>query len=141
MDKSFNEQELSDIMKEIEALEADYEAADESPIEASVEKELSPEDAHDVLKDLSDMEIEKAIPETHTNIRAFKTTEHSMHKSSAKSSMSFKVQGDLTLELALEIAGKSVILDVSETGLTIKMENGVTFNVPMSENTAYKKAV
>jgi len=141
MDKSFNEQELSDIMKEIEALEADYEAADESPVEASAEKELTPEDAHDVLKDLSDMEIGKAIPESHSNIRAFKTPGPTVDHSTAKSSMSFKVQGDLTLELALEIAGKSVIVDVSETGLTIKMENGVTFNVPMNENTAYKKAV
>ena len=145
MDKSFNEQELSDIMKEIEALEADYEAVDEAvdetPVQAVSESQLSSEEANEVLKDFTTMETEKAIPETYHNVRAFKVTEEHIHKESPKSSMSFKVQGDLSLELALEISGKSVILDVTENGLTIKMENGVTFNVPLSETTSLKKAV
>lgn len=142
MDKSFNEQELSDIMKEIEALEADYETVDEEqgPFQATSEKQLTSEEAHEVLKDLTSMEIEKSIPQAETNIRPFKPTP-STAATAGHSSMSFKVQGDLKLELALEISGKSVILDVTETGLTIRMENGVTFNVPMSDAAPLKKAV
>ena len=127
-------------MTEIAALEADYEAVDDTQVEASSEKQLTNEEAHEVLKDLTTMEIEKAVPQPEANVRPFRPAP-APTAASSKSSMSFKVQGDLTLELALEISGKSVILDVSETGLTIKMENGVTFNVPMSDSTPLKKAV
>lgn len=134
MDKSFNDQELSDIMKEIEALEEEFSAEDDSDkIQASV-----------IMEELADMEEEKSIPETnkHDNVVAFekKSTPHASKKTSS-TSMAFKVQGDLNLELQFEVNGKSITLDVSEAGFNIQMEGGVTFSVPLSDAHSLKKAV
>ncbi len=143
MDKSFNDQELSDIMKEIEALEEEFGGEEESDkIEASA-----------MMEELAEMEEEKSIPVTNKTetILPFEkkmtpqttpviaTTANTT--STASTSMSFKVQGDLNLELQFEIGGKTIMLDVSEKGLNIKMDGGVSFNVPVSNAQSYKKAV
>lgn len=121
MDKSFNDDELSDIMKEIEALEEDF--GQESTSEAD-----SPMDATDVMEDLSQMEEKVAIP------LKPKSAPKPMSAPAARTtgtSMSFKVQGDLNLELQFDVGGKMVNLDVTEQGLTITMDGGMTFTVPL----------
>lgn len=55
--------------------------------------------------------------------------------------MSFKVSGDLTLELAFDIGGQTVALEVTESGLSIEMEGGMKFTVPMKQKSELKKAV
>ena len=52
MDKSFNDQELSDIMKEIESLEEEFSGSDETEME----------EASSVMEELAEMEEEKSIP-------------------------------------------------------------------------------
>lgn len=105
MDKSFNDQELSDIMKEIEALEEGESHEDE------------------VLSELTEMTESEAIPLRKEN--------HQPMAKSSQSAMSFKVQGDMNIDLHFEIGGKSVSLSVSETGLHIETEEGMTFSVPL----------
>ena len=99
MDKSFNDQELSDIMKEIEALEEEFSAdEDSSKVEAS-----------SIMEDLAEMEEEQSIPVTNreeTTVLPFAKKEISQ-PTKATSSMSFKVQGDLNLELHFEVGGKN----------------------------------
>jgi len=134
MDKSFNDQELSDIMKEIEALEEEFSGEDDSDkIQASA-----------IMEELADMDEEESIQETnkHDNVVAFekKTTPH-VSKKSGSTSMGFKVQGDLNLELQFEVNGKTISLDVSEAGFNIQMDGGVTFSVPLSDAHSLKKAV
>jgi hypothetical protein len=134
MDKSFNDQELSDIMKEIEALEEEFSGEEDSDkIQASA-----------IMEELADMDEFTSIPETnkHDNVVAFekKTTPHASKKTGS-TSMAFKVQGDLNLELQFEVNGKSITLDVSENGFNIQMEGGVTFSVPLSDAHSLKKAV
>ena len=138
MDKSFNEQELSDIMKEIEELEQEFSGEDTiDRIEAST-----------LMEELAEMHPEKSIPiaAAHENIvsitpkAAPKTQAPAAHKG-AQSSMTFKVQGEMNLELAFEIGGKTIHLDVTEAGLTIQMEGGMTFSVPVSDAHSVKKAV
>jgi hypothetical protein len=130
MDKSFNDQELSDIMKEIEALEDDFTATDE--------KIASP-----VMEELAHMEEEKIAPMVEaTNIVSFETKRDAPKATAAtQTSMSFKVQGNLALDLQFDIGGKVVTLEVTETGLTIEMEGGVRFSVPVGEKSSHKKAV
>ena len=55
--------------------------------------------------------------------------------------MSFKVSGDLTLELVFDIGGQTVSLEVTESGLSIEMESGMKFTVPMKQKSELKKAV
>ncbi len=50
--------------------------------------------------------------------------------------MSFKVQGELNLELEFEIGGKFVSLQVAEDGLTIVLDGGMTFKVPVGDKKA-----
>ncbi len=105
MDKSFNDQELSDIMAEIEALEEG--------------------DSHEekVLAELTEMTESEAIPLRKEN--------HKPAASAHQSAMSFKVQGDMNIDLHFEIGGKSVSLQVTEAGLHIETEEGMTFSVPL----------
>jgi len=133
MDKSFNDQELSDIMKEIEALEEEFSAdEDSSKVEASA-----------IMEDLAEMEEEQSIPVTNreeTTVLPFAKKEISQ-PTKATSSMSFKVQGDLNLELHFEVGGKNIALEVTDKGLTIQMDGGISFTVPVSDAQSYKKAV
>ena len=117
MDKSFNDQELSDIMKEIEALEVDFK-----------EEEVEVKASH-VLHQLSELPEAKAIP-----LKSYKEETNFVAKTPA--AMSFKVQGDLNLELEFEIGGKFVSLQVAEDGLTIVLDGGMTFKVPVGDKKA-----
>ena len=135
MDKSFNDQELSDIMKEIEALEEEFGGEEDSDkVQASA-----------MMEELADMEEAKSIPVTNKydpQVLPFvKEIAPQAPKKNTSTSMSFKVQGDLNLELAFDIGGKTIKLEVSETGLNIQMEGGVTFSVPVSDAHSIKKAV
>ncbi len=116
MDKSFNDQELSDIMKEIEALEEDFK-------DDEIKDTASP-----VLQELSELPESKAIP--------LKRVKEESFVAKSPSAMSFKVQGDLNLELEFEVGGKFISLQVSEDGLTIVMDGGMTFKVPVSDKKA-----
>lgn len=127
MDKSFNDEELSDIMKEIEALEEDFKG---------------PEDKYDspLMEELAELEESHSIPTPAAKVVNIEAAKPQVSKSSSVpgTSMSFKVQGQLNLELQFDIGGKVVCLEVSEQGLNIEMEGGVKFFVPVS---ASKKAV
>ena len=133
MDKGFNDQELSDIMKEIEALEEEFSADEDSTkVEASA-----------IMEDLAEMEEEQSIPVTNreeTTVLPFAKKE-TVQPTKATSSMSFKVQGDLNLELHFEVGGKNIALEVTDKGLTIQMDGGISFTVPVSDAQSYKKAV
>jgi len=135
MDKSFNDQELSDIMKEIESLEEEFSGADETDtVEAS-----------SVMEELAEMEEEKSIPfatRSQAEVLPFgKKSTPAATQTKTSTSMSFKVQGDLNLELQFEVGGKTIMLEVSEGGLNIKMDGGISFNVPVSDAQSLKKAV
>ena len=139
MDKSFNDQELSDIMKEIEALEDDFTTGEE--------KTASP-----IMDELAQMDEVDSVPVTATKEETFTAPnivsleskradpEYAPTKG-ASTSMSFKVQGNLALELQFDIGGKVVSLEVTETGLAIEMEGGARFSLPLTESSSVKKAV
>lgn len=122
MSKSFSEQELSEIMKEIEALEEDF-----------TEDEFV---ASSVMKELASIDSEKAIPSSKANVVSLDTK-----RSASTSSMKFKVEGSLKLELEFEIGGKVIALEVTEKGLAVEMEGGAKFSVPIEESSHLKKAV
>jgi hypothetical protein len=128
MDKSFNEQELSDIMKEIEALEDDLTAPEE--------------ESPSVMEELADLDEKDSVPLSSSNIVSLDSKRVAPKASAdAMTAMSFKVQGDLKLDLQFSIGGKVVMLEVTEAGLSIEMEGGVKFTVPVTESTSLKKAI
>ena len=118
--QNFNDQELSDIMKEIESLEEEF----------SVEKpEPTP-----VMKELASMDEELAVPKVapikQKQAEVFPLeTQHKPH-----SSMKFKVEGQMSMGLEFEIGGKVVCIEVAEAGLKIQMDGGMTFTVPVDSH-------
>lgn len=127
MDKSFNDQELSDIMKEIEALEDDFQNEGGSKIEASP-----------VMEELAQMDEEDSVPVAKEApvVKMASVGGPKPYKKAASNSqtqMSFKVSGELNLELEFDVGGKIVNLVVNEQGLSIEMEGGMTFNVPLKK--------
>jgi hypothetical protein len=145
MDKSFNDQELSDIMKEIEALEDDLKVENVSADASAMQEEeldMDPE----VIKELAKLDEEIALPTTNLDENPVLSFDKQKVPTPSKgaganTAMSFKVQGDLNLDLHFEIGGKMVSLEVSQNGLSIQMEGGITFNVPLTDAPSFKKAV
>jgi hypothetical protein len=155
MDQSFNDQELSDIMKEIEALEEDFEASSETG-------------SGSVLEELAQLEEGRKKPETSGNLVSMGTLKSEITEKSettpskkfhpemnsetnpasitatsstfATTSLKFKVSGDLCLDLELEIGKKVVSLKVSESGLSIEMDGGMKFIIPSDVKAGHKKA-
>lgn len=140
MDKSFNDQELSDIMKEIEALEEEFGGNEH-------EESAAPVEASAVMEELAEMEEEKSIPVTNREEAKILTMEKREAPKATKTatasptSMMFKVQGDMNLELQFDIGGKCIMLEVTEAGLSIQMDGGITFTVPVEDAQSLKKAV
>lgn len=150
MDKSFNDQELSDIMKEIEALEQDFNVQDEKTATPVIEElaDLDESQSVPMPNALQEEEVEETLAPSAvgaSNVVSFEqkreAAEQVSHFSGASTSMSFKVQGNLTLELQFDIGGKVVCLEVTESGLSIEMEGGMKFSVPVTDTTSFKKAI
>jgi hypothetical protein len=139
MDKSFNDDELADIMSEIENLEKEVaELSDHAPSSAP-EAEVSDhgeEESHtspEVLSHLADKSEDETVLKTNhdeDNIVSLKPA------SAAHSSMSFRVEGEMKVSLAIEVNGQQVSLDVTEDGLHIELESGASFHLPLQ---AHKK--
>jgi hypothetical protein len=134
MEKGFNDEELSDIMNEIEALEKEF--SDHSrPAHGSKE----------VIEELVHLDEDKTIPLSHPHQQIKTQGFHEndsliSSKSTLPTSMMFKVQGEMNLELQFDIGGKCIMLEVSPAGLSIQMDGGVTFNVPVERVSISKKA-
>ncbi|MCM2350138.1 MAG: hypothetical protein NDI69_08945 [Bacteriovoracaceae bacterium] len=131
MDKSFNDQELSDIMKEIEALEDDFSEPEETLTSPLMEELAHLDEAESIPVSPKIVALEEARPVAAPAPKA---------QFEASTSMSFKVHGQLNLELQFDIGGKVISLEVTEEGLNIQMEGGMKFYVPVSEKTSSKKA-
>lgn len=140
MNKGFSDDELTDIMNEIESLEKEFSDTTQT------------ESHHEVLSELTEMTLEEATMvqkvehdvenNVHhiSNFKKEEITSHHVETHSAKSSMSFKVSGQMTLELGFDVAGTSVAIHVDEkNGLTVELEGGMKFQIPVHANAQVKK--
>jgi hypothetical protein len=143
MDKSFNDDELADIMSEIENLEKEFADSASPSEEDSAVDHAEPEVDHtepEVLAQLVEKPVEQVVLKTNLSEKVVPMKKPEHLSSHQHSSLSFKVEGQMSLSLAFEVNGQSVSLDISEAGLQIQMESGATFNLPMSQSGAAKKA-
>lgn len=140
MEKGFNDQELADIMNEIEALEKEFQDPDH-------------QDATPVMQELAEMDEEESVPVSEfkeapaaqvipmTTKEPLMTTKPTQKTTSTDSStsMSFHVEGNMNLQLSFTINGEEVKLHVTDQGLNIEMQSGVSLNVPVKSVSAVKK--
>jgi hypothetical protein len=144
MEKSFNDQELADIMSEIENLEREFasdktvEVADEAP--APVAEAAPVEEHHEVIAELAAVPTEKAIPKTNyeDTVVPFRTpaaapafAPAAQTGATAPATMSFQVQGDMAVNLSFTVEGQTVSLNVTSEGLCIETAGGAKFILPI----------
>lgn len=156
MEQSFNDQELSDIMKEIEALEQGFKTEEvNTPVSGTAEFESSAqsdelenkgndEESQKIEVVASDESINNVLPldiEEESDFSSVGNSAPSHSVPVASSSMTFKVQGQLSLDLKFEIGSKVVCLEINESEFSIQMEGGVKFTIPVHEKSELKKAV
>lgn len=124
MEKGFNDEELADIMSEIENLEREF--ADPVPEE------------HSVLQELAQKPVAETVQKT--NHEESKVLPMKQASSGAPATMSFKIEGHMSVQLAFDVNGQSVSLSVSDEGLSITTDSGAKFTLPMTKHEAAKKA-
>jgi hypothetical protein len=120
-EKSFNEDELEDIMNEIENLEKEFNE-EEAPAPkakakpAKVAPKPAPEEQHE--------EAPAKVVAMHSQ---------SSHQSSHPAKMHLSVAGDMEISLEFGIHGQTVSLSVDpQEGLVITMEGGAKFCLPLA---------
>lgn len=137
MEKGFNEKELADIMSEIESLEREFAA---EPVAAAPEEEPS---VMAVMQELAETPVEVSVPKTQVEVHdepeeqkvvAMKPSKHTQ----APAALSFKVEGEMTVQMTFEVNGQSVSLQVSQDGLCIETESGAKFSLPVHQQAARK---
>ncbi len=128
MEKGFNDEELADIMSEIENLEREF--ADEAPQAEPAED--------DVLHELAHKPVAQTVLKTNHEESKVISMKHA--PSQAPASMSFKVEGQMSVHLSFDVNGQSVSLSVSDEGLSITTDSGAKFTLPMTKHEAAKKA-
>lgn len=127
---------------------------EEQPVVAqhSEEDEKVDEQMEEVLDELAQMPVEDVIPE-HTeshddNIHHMKQEpvvseqqnwSHQSHGHPAHTSMSFKVEGEMKLDLNFCIGGQNVALQVSDHGFEIELAGGAKFTLPLGAGHQGKK--
>ena len=139
MEKGFNDEELADIMSEIENLEREF-AEPSSEESASVEPAYEEPDAEEtaVLHELVQKPVAETVLKTHHEETKVLAKKHA--PSNAPATMSFKVEGQMSVELSFDVNGQSVSLSVTEEGLSITTDSGAKFTLPMTKHEATKKA-
>jgi hypothetical protein len=145
-----------------EAFEEEQAVMEQAPVikHSDSSPESSSDDEFDefdeVLEELTSMSVEDIVPQKNTesfdeNIHHIKVendhkNEESVmtHKNtpskSAKTAMSFSVEGDMKLDLSFLIGGNEVQIHVTEAGLEIELEGGAKFTLPVHGPDGAKQA-
>jgi hypothetical protein len=169
VEQGFNEDELQDIMNEIESLEEEFsgsepqktkpQATPKAEVSEGDESVFSDEEMNEVLGELNNMSVEevehkqshKSEPEKN-NVHQLKSTPvekkvsapapvHSSSSSTADAvSMNFSVSGNMSMNMNFNVSGTNIGLSISEDGLTINMEGGGKFVLPIQAQHKNKNA-
>lgn len=130
----------------VETVVAEQQDDDSAEIdEAFAEEEIheqpqaqAPEPSVAILKEVTQKPVQEVVATEKAHDDWKPSGVHS--SSGAQTSMSFKVEGDMKLDLVFNISGKEVQLAVNENGLEIGLEGGAKFSVPLVESHQKKNA-
>jgi hypothetical protein len=128
---------------------------EQAPVVAHNESSLD-SGMNEVLEELTEMSVADIVPEKETesfdeNIHHMKIENEDSNEESvmthtnkpsktAKTAMSFSVEGDMKLDLSFLIGGNEVQLHVTEEGLEIELEGGAKFTLPVHGPNGAKQA-
>jgi len=130
-------------------------AMEQAPVVAHNESSLD-SGMNEVLEELTEMSVADIVLEKETesfdeNIHHMKIENEDSNEESvmthtnkpqktAKTAMSFSVEGDMKLDLSFLIGGNEVQLHVTEEGLEIELEGGAKFTLPVHGPNGAKQA-
>jgi hypothetical protein len=106
------------------------------------------EQMHEVLDELSQMPVEDVVPTSKVvaqddNIHHMRQVVQAPVKatsSGAHTSMSFKVEGEMQMDLSFCIGGQDVSLHITEQGFEIELAGGAKFILPLTHVKSSAKA-
>ncbi|MAX67896.1 MAG: hypothetical protein QF441_00505 [Bacteriovoracaceae bacterium] len=144
------EEVVAESQEHEQSSEQEFHHQPESNSEPTVEVD---QEMSEVLDELSEMPAEEVVAkhkpvEDDANVHHLHTAssnshfDHSVQGSSPKthSSMSFKVEGDMKLDLSFQVSGKEIHLNISEEVFEIELEGGMKFSLPVHSQNSNKKA-
>jgi hypothetical protein len=168
VEQGFNEDELQDIMNEIESLEEEFshsEPQKSKPVAkkaSSTESEdstFSDEEMNEVLGELNNMSVEEVEHKQSPKVEPEKSNVHQLKSSSVEKkvvspapihtnssssadgvSMNFSVSGNMSMNMNFNVSGTNIGLSISEDGLTINMDGGGKFVLPIQSQHKNKNA-
>lgn len=153
-EKVFAQQEQEQEEPQVEEHQKEVVAQQEEP-EPIVAKEEHQdeidEEMNEVLDELSEMPVEDVVPQH--KVQSYDDNIHHMkqepvqekeswsasHGQPAQTSMSFRVEGEMKLDLNFSIGGQDVNLQVTDHGFEIELAGGAKFTLPLGTQHQGKK--
>lgn len=136
------EEQVEEPVAEVQA-EKTEEPVQEVQAETTESVEAQSVEEEKVLHEVTNMPEEQVTPTAvahDDNVHQLHPTSSSSSAGSAETSMSFKVEGDMTLDLTFNISGREVQLNVNENGLEIGLGDGAKFTLPLDKTAKQIKA-
>ncbi len=133
MGKSFNDDELQDIMNEIESLESSSESVDtpsQEPEAVMAQEEPAPQMLSEEEQEIEDSfndEPAEPVQELHPQ------KVHHNEAPMSKTSMNFSVEGNTTLDLSFLAGDKTVHCVVTHDSFEVELEGGLKFTLPLTD--------
>lgn len=151
-DEDFDDEIVDDrpILDDVDPLANSFDDEEEE-VAVAMTEEASPvtvQEKH-VLQEVVEMPVASVVPEKTVDHdfsasapSEFKKPAAVMHNegSTAQTSMTFNVEGDMKLSLSFNISGKCVQLCVNDNGLELEMDGGMKFSIPLENKNSFKKA-
>lgn len=122
--KGFNDSELEDIMNEIENLEKDF-VSDSNKEDAPQKVVSEMPSSHGV------QQAEKVLPQNDNVVKLGPSPLSQIP--SSQTSFDLKVEGKMGVVMSFNIGAHTVLFQVCENGLSIEMQNGVKFTIPLED--------
>ena len=95
-----------------------------------------------VIEKVSELPVESSVKveEDFEDENIHKIHQEAKSSEAGKTAMNFNVEGNMKLDLAFHISGKSVRLNITEEGFELSLDNGMKFSIPLDDSTSGKKA-
>lgn len=152
-EKVFAQQEQEQEEPQVEEHQKEVVAQQEEPepIVAKEDQDEIDEEMNEVLDELSEMPVEDVVPQH--KVQSYDDNIHHMkqepvqekeswsasHGQPAQTSMSFRVEGEMKLDLNFSIGGQDVNLQVTDHGFEIELAGGAKFTLPLGTQHQGKK--
>lgn len=145
------EPQVEEHQEEVVAQQEEPEHRPEPVVAKEEHQDEIDEEMNEVLDELSEMPVEDVVPQN--KVQSYDDNIHHMkqepvqekeswsasHGQPTQTSMSFRVEGEMKLDLNFSIGGQDVNLQVTDHGFEIELAGGAKFTLPLGSQHQGKK--